>query len=317
VSAREIAHGPARWLALLGAGLALAARAGAEPPLPREHAAFGGAPPASLDPPRPAAAPAPARPPRRVFGKNGCSADMVRVADRFCVDRFESSMVDATSARPLSPYYPPTPKLLRFVAERWTDATDGTNGPFDLAFPPVPDWERESGWQPRAVSLRGSVPQGYVSGETARVACANAGKRLCTLDEWTTACRGERGTLYPYGDAYRQGACNVFREDHPARILHGNASVNHLDPRLNLVPLDGEPLLRPAGATPQCRSKWGRDAIYDMVGNLDEWVDDPDGTFVGGFYSRSTRSGCDAKVTTHPATYFDYSLGVRCCDRLR
>jgi hypothetical protein len=38
-----------------------------------------------------------------------------------------------------------------------------------------------------------------------------------------------------------------------------------------------------------------------------------DGTFVGGFYSRSTREGCDAKIENHDPAYADYSLGTRCC----
>jgi hypothetical protein len=50
-----------------------------------------------------------------------------------------------------------------------------------------------------------------------------------------------------------------------------------------------------------------------MVGNLDEWVDDPDGAFLGGFYARGTAEGCDARVGVHAPEYFDYSLGVRCC----
>jgi hypothetical protein len=48
-----------------------------------------------------------------------------------------------------------------------------------------------------------------------------------------------------------------------------------------------------------------------MVGNLDEWV--ADGGFSGGFFSRGTREGCDARITSHPPEYFDYSLGARCC----
>jgi hypothetical protein len=58
---------------------------------------------------------------------------------------------------------------------------------------------------------------------------------------------------------------------------------------------------------------WGNDAIYDMVGNLDEWVDDGEGAFMGGFFARSTRLGCDARIAVHPKPYADYSLGVRCC----
>ncbi len=50
-----------------------------------------------------------------------------------------------------------------------------------------------------------------------------------------------------------------------------------------------------------------------MVGNHDEWVDEPRGAFLGGFYSRATREGCDSRISSHPPEYFDYSLGVRCC----
>ena len=73
------------------------------------------------------------------------------------------------------------------------------------------------------------------------------------------------------------------------------------------------PLLRSTGATATCKSAWGGDAIYDMVGNLDEWVNADKGAFLGGFYARSTREGCDSKVSSHPRAYFDYSLGARCC----
>jgi formylglycine-generating enzyme required for sulfatase activity len=152
-----------------------------------------------------------------------------------------------------------------------------------------------------------------VSGVAAELACRNSGKRLCRPDEWIMACRGERGQKFPYGASYEAGRCNVHRESHPAQLLHGNASINHLDPRLNLVRADGQPLLRPTGTSPECGSRWGNDTIYDMVGNLDEWVDDPDGLFVGGFYARNTREGCDARVSSHPREYYDYSLGVRCC----
>ena len=40
-------------------------------------------------------------------------------------------------------------------------------------------------------------------------------------------------------------------------------------------------MLRRTGETPECISLWGDDGIADMVGNLDEWIDDAAGTFVG------------------------------------
>src|SRR6185436_16280233 len=115
----------------------------------------------------------------------------------------------------------------------------------------------------------GVRPSGYVTGLLAESACAAAGKRLCTRGEFVTACRGEDGTVYPYGDTFEEDACNVYREAHPATLLHGNPSIGHLDPRLNRVRASGEPLFREAGASPACQSRWGGDAVYDLVGNLD------------------------------------------------
>jgi formylglycine-generating enzyme required for sulfatase activity len=75
--------------------------------------------------------------------------------------------------------------------------------------------------------------------------------------------------------------------------------------------------LQKTGASADCTSQWAQDAIHDMVGNLDEWVESEDGLFVGGFYSRGTREGCDAAVSSHPPEYYDYSLGARCCRPLQ
>ena len=104
---------------------------------------------------------------------------------------------------------------------------------------------------------------------------------------------------------------------HPAYELHGNSSIGHLDPRLHLVvestPRGNRPLLELTGARSGCTSKNSEGDIHDMVGNLDEWIDDPNGTFVGGFFARSTREGCEAKIENHAPGYADYSLGTRCC----
>lgn len=237
-----------------------------------------------------------------------CPPDMVDVRGRFCIDRYEASLVDA-KGRQFSPYYPPTRFATRVFERFRSFPTSRARAP---EVPLLPEWQREDA-TPRAVARAGVIPNGYVSGVVARAACEAAGKRLCTSAEWETACRGERGYTYPYGNRYEHGRCNVFREAHPAYELHGNASLHHLDPRLNLVSGPSGPLLRKTGDTPDCKSVWGNDAIYDMVGNLDEWVEDPGGTFAGGFYARATREGCAARISSHPIDYFDYSLGVRCC----
>jgi formylglycine-generating enzyme len=240
---------------------------------------------------------------------SGCPPEMVSVRGQFCIDRYEVSVVDAHD-RALSPYYPPGHDELLHIYGVFRRVAPKNGGP---PLPQPPDFALSEAFEPRARSLLQVVPNGYMSGVMARRVCENAGKRLCAPAEWVTACKGQNASKFPYGNGYVDGACNVFRESHPAVLLYGDASKNHLDPRLNLTSDAAGPLLRKTGATARCRSDWGVDAIYDMVGNLDEWVDEPSGAFQGGFFSRSTREGCDARITVHPPAYSDYSLGVRCC----
>jgi sulfatase modifying factor 1 len=246
----------------------------------------------------------------------GCPSDMVSIRGEFCIDRYEAVLVDNASGRRLSPYYAPSRVHVRSEYRRWkrmrleSEMKAGLMTPV----PEPPAWQLDQEFEPRAEVRAGEIPNGYVSADLAERACHNAGKRLCRPSEWVTACRGEQDRDFPYGSEYVQGYCNVFREVHPAAVLHGNASIGHLDPRLNLVKgRGGRSLLQPTGATSRCRSQWGQDAAFDMVGNLAEWVDDEEGMFVGGFFSRSSREGCARQVRAHPRSYFDYSLGVRCC----
>ncbi len=234
----------------------------------------------------------------------------------YCIDRYETASVDRSTGQALSPFYPPERRWYTYVFETW-DVLRGRVGPAQargMALPALSAWQREHEPTPMAVSRPGMVPQGYHSYYSARRACEAAGKRLCSSAEWERACRGEADHQFPYGATYRVGPCNVGRPYHPAALLHGLSSSGHLDPRLNLLQLEGDaPVLRVSGASQACASRWGNDAAYDMVGNLDEWVDEPEGVFRGGFYARRTYEGCAAQIATHGPTYFDYSTGVRCC----
>ena len=172
----------------------------------------------------------------------------------------------------------------------------------------------------RAVPARGVVPQGYISQEQAAAACEGSGKRLCTFDEWTAACRGRpaHDYVYPYGDVYESGACNEGKES-PIVILFGpnptysSAELN--DPRCDQ--LDGG--VAAGGAYSRCVSAYG---AFDMHGNLHEWIDDtPDpadparGSFMGGYFvdAKINGAGCTYRTTAHEKTYHDYSTGFRCC----
>ena len=253
-----------------------------------------------------AEAPRPERSVRR------CAPEMVRVRS-FCIDRWEVSTVDSSSGERLSPFYPPSPKLAASVRDTWLcEQSDiGSSAARAFPLPPLSSFQREQPFEPRAVSAGGVLPQAYLSWHLAKKACENAHKRLCTKDEWLTACRGQKGSQFPYGDAFKAGRCNVHRATHPGYTLHASSSLGLLDPRLNLVEEGTDPLLRFTGATSTCASAWGSDQIFDMVGNLDEWVEE--GMFLGGFYARATTKGCDAQISSHGQSYFDYSTGTRCC----
>lgn len=176
------------------------------------------------------------------------------------------------------------------------------------------------GWSPYEVPASGEVatvapgqvPQGYISGEVAADACDLAGKRLCTVDEWLRACQGPTGTTFPYGDVEDPGACNTSYDGHPVVDLFGAETdwspTQMNDPRINQQP----DTVDPGGASPDCVSVEG---VFDLHGNLHEWVDDPGGLFKGGFYADAAINGpgCLYSTTAHTPPYHDYSTGFRCC----
>ena len=186
----------------------------------------------------------------------------------------------------------------------------------------VDKWEAHlDGWSPYkvptagvAVSEAGAIPQGYISGDVAQSACETAGKRLCSLEEWLRACQGSQGTTWPYGDVYDPAACNdTYPGGHPVVDYFGTSSgvwdsAHMNDPGIN----QQEDTVDPAGSNPGCVSE---DGIYDLHGNLHEWISDPAGTFKGGFYADASINGpgCTYTTTAHAFTYHDYSTGFRCC----
>ena len=183
---------------------------------------------------------------------------------------------------------------------------DGTSEPWP--FDRVVD-----GLTVRAIIRPGQKPQAYISGTQAQAACKLAGKRLCTQPEWLAACQGRSRFTYPYGNTYKKGACNEGRSTNPVHDCFGPGggvftSQNMNDPCCVSLPNT----VAPAGSFPECKSS---DHVYDLHGNLHEWVDDADGTFRGGFYADAEINGpgCTYVTTAHTVTYHDYSTGFRCC----
>jgi sulfatase modifying factor 1 len=174
-----------------------------------------------------------------------------------------------------------------------------------------------------AVSQGGRKPQGYISGAQAAIACGRAGKRLCEIDEWVRACKGPRRLLYPYGSARRPNVCNdrfKVLDHHPVVTLFNQHAPPGTDRRSMWHPSwmndarlhEMAHTIDPSGSHPACTNEYG---VYDMVGNLHEWVADPDGTFMGGFFMDTFQNGqgCEYRTIAHPYEYHDYSIGFRCC----
>jgi formylglycine-generating enzyme required for sulfatase activity len=232
-----------------------------------------------------------------------CPPEMAAVGD-VCIDRYEAHLVRRQADGTLAPH-PPHAR------------------PLDGVFV--------------AKSSAGVRPQAYISRIEAESACANAEKRLCSVTEWHRACRGEHDTTYPYGASFVPGRCNVGRP-HLLSILHGKNprawkyDEHFNDPELN----QRRGFLAAAGEFSACVSTYG---VYDLVGNLHEWVSDRvdlslaaklplnegikrrlranggKGVFMGGFFSTTHQHGhgCDFVTMAHEPKYHDYSTGFRCC----
>jgi sulfatase modifying factor 1 len=215
-----------------------------------------------------------------------CPPEMANVEGRFCIDKWEGSLVEVlTDGRevPWSPY--------------------STLAALDPSH------------QLRAVSAANVFPQAYISAAQASRACAASGKRLCAPVEWRKACAGPDASTFGYGTERVSGRCNdegrspmleLYPQVAQSWNLVGMTEMN--DPRLNQ--LDGT--LAPTGAHSGCTNGYG---VFDMVGNLHEWTNDPNGTFQGGYYldTHKNGDGCTYRTVAHEFTYHDYSTGFRCC----
>jgi formylglycine-generating enzyme required for sulfatase activity len=295
-----MAHGRAHALVAASGAVGVALLFALKPTSSPVYA--GAKPPVAPAHAKTASAPAPSEAPRQ-SANSGCPAEMARVGSA-CVDRYEASLL------------------------RRSD---------DGSLVPHPNYARPTGGVFVAESKPGVRPQGYISQLEAANACENAGKRLCSLSEWYRACRGDKDTLFPYGATYVAGRCNV-NKPHLLSILHGSdPRAWQYDAGFNDPELDQrDGFLAETGAYKDCVSSAG---VYDLVGNLHEWVADRvdasmkdklpltsgiraklsvnqgKGVFMGGFFSTLNQhgEGCDFVTMAHEPGYHDYSTGFRCC----
>jgi formylglycine-generating enzyme required for sulfatase activity len=126
----------------------------------------------------------------------------------------------------------------------------------------------------------------------AEALCKNAGKRLCSEDEWEAACRGPQNLRFPYGARFDADACNTTdAKDNPRKT-----SVS--------------------GSFTRCKSGYG---VWDLSGNAAEWTaspfdaSGPDKTVKGG---HAARPGFDDRCASRRKLAVgsrSISVGFRCC----
>jgi hypothetical protein len=158
----------------------------------------------------------------------------------------------------------------------------------------------------------GAKPVVAVDWDTARGECTGAGKRLCIDDEWTLACEGQEHLPYPYGYVRDPKVCNI---DKPYIVPDEAKWANPKTRQEEIVRLDQRD---PSGARASCVSPYG---VYDMTGNVDEWVVNDRGKadekpYVSGLkggYWGPVRDRCRPMTTAHNEWHTGYQIGFRCC----
>lgn len=140
-------------------------------------------------------------------------------------------------------------------------------------------------------------PLTNLSWTEAKNICSSENKRLCTEDEWSSACEGNQSLPYPYGYERRSDWCNIDK--------------------MNLVSEKGEFIdkLEPISSNPKCLSPFG---IHNMTGNADEFVVCSHGNYpfrsceMGGWWG-PVRNRCRATTYGHDEFFREIQIGFRCC----
>lgn len=156
----------------------------------------------------------------------------------------------------------------------------------------------------KASSGKHEVPATRMSWFAAADACEAADKRICSEEEWIAACQsaapidddddGEfaddliEGNAYPYSDFHERGVCWEAKDRDAMRPVY-------------------------TGEMPGCVTP---DGVYDMTGNIEEWVGTSaeEAVLLGGAYDTpNDKARCYRRNNTFGAGYASKRTGFRCC----
>jgi sulfatase modifying factor 1 len=166
---------------------------------------------------------------------------------------------------------------------------------------------------------KGAHPVWMLDWYEAQATCESKGKRLCWASEWTAACEGPEHTPFPYGYERDHRACNIdsFFIDPMRPGPHAQFFFYSKDKNVALRELSRLDQSVPSGSMESCKSGFG---VYDMTGNVDEWVINDEPTrdkaqwagLKGGAWGH-VRSQCRPMTTSHEPEFRYYFVGFRCC----
>jgi iron(II)-dependent oxidoreductase len=163
----------------------------------------------------------------------------------------------------------------------------------------APDQETEP------CSISGLRPWHSVTWSDANAACSLIGWRLCSSDELLRACGGPDSTAYAFGAVFEGTICNLRGTYRAEGETFASSS--------------------PTGHFPECVSAEG---LYDLTGNLWEWVSDAlEGDDLGHIYQgagwktiaerhRDSDQVCSVRTQLHGTNATNFTqpfVGFRCC----
>jgi formylglycine-generating enzyme required for sulfatase activity len=167
-----------------------------------------------------------------------------------------------------------------------------------------------------APNRRGEKPLVMQSAKDAEAWCSAHRKRLCTEDEWMAACEGEQRWAYPYGPTHVDARCN---DDAPWHSVDEAKLAKWPAPEAKAHATELYQAT-PSGAKRQCESEAG---IYDLTGNVEEWVvrtrEHANGwpyILIGCYWSGCYGGGkptCHSTNNAHGPGFRFYETGFRCC----
>jgi formylglycine-generating enzyme required for sulfatase activity len=163
--------------------------------------------------------------------------------------------------------------------------------------------------QYEAPNIRGSRPYVMKSFEDAERFCGERHKRTCTEQEWELACEGGEYRPLAYGWHVDRSICNSNKQWIAFDVTKLNAQG-----ATGKAELDKLWQGAPSGQFTACASRFG---VFDMMGNVEEWVRTRKGrkypgALKGGFWAKPW-TGCRGTNDAHEPTFVFYETGFRCC----